>query len=79
MKTYDVACFDTTSGKLLWSVSQEAESPAEAIAQACLMPWKRSAFVQRIHLEGLDELETLQVPHPAHDLADGFEVRAEPW
>ena len=77
MRAYDVSCYRTDNGKMAWGMTQEAESPIEAIAQACLALSEQSEFIRRMHDEGLDELEdVLTVTHPAEDM-DGFEVRAE--
>lgn len=76
MRAYDVSCYDKVSGKLAWGMTQKAESPIEAIAQACLAPGERAAFIQRMHDDGWDELPDLITDHPAYDM-DCFEIRAE--
>lgn len=77
MRAYDVSCYRTDNGQMVWGMTREAESPIEAIAQACLSPSDESEFIRRMHADGLDELEdVLTVTHPAQDM-DGFEVRAE--
>jgi hypothetical protein len=73
MRAYSVVCFTATTGRVLWSVTQEAECPAWAIARACLPPHERERFVV-VHDEAPDELVT---PHPAADMGTWAIVRAE--
>lgn len=74
MRTYDVSCYDKVSGKLAWGMSQEAESPIEAIAQACLSTQDAGPWIRRMCDEGWDELPDLIADHPT---SEGFEIRAE--
>ena len=73
-KTFDVACFSHKTGRLLWSGTWEATSPAAAIAEACLAPDDRPQFILETDYSNLDELT---VDHPAHDMAEAFSVTAQ--
>lgn len=74
LKIFDVACFDKTSGKFLWSVSQEAATAVEAIAQTVLPPDERLAFIRAN--DELPEVEC-EMPHPQEDMSDWAVIRAE--
>lgn len=76
MRSYDVSCYDKVSGKLAWGMTQEAESPIEAIAQATLAESERGPWIRKMHDKGLNELPYLVTDHPAYD-TDYFEIRAE--
>lgn len=58
---YDVACYH--KGRFLWSVSQEALTPAHALAQAVLPGADRAAFVWEHPKLKIN----LEIPHPLDD------------
>jgi hypothetical protein len=76
MTTFTVACFNKTTGKIVWSMTQEASTAIQAIAQATL-PETTNA---RMHLV-VDNFETnpfeTTIDHPAQDMAQFFSVHAE--
>lgn len=74
MRSYDVSCYRKDNGRFCWGMTQEAENPIEAIAQACLSTQDAGPWIRRMHNEGWDELPDLITDHP---ISEGFEVRAE--
>jgi hypothetical protein len=70
MPTFDVTCYHSISGRLIWSQTQEAKSPAHAIAQACLPTADREAWTA-LHQGATHDL---CVGHPADRLR--FDVQA---
>ena len=70
MSLFAVTCYLSTSGRILWSTSQEAASPALAIAQACLPPSCRELFAA-----DYTATRELTVDHPATDMG-AFSVSA---
>jgi hypothetical protein len=57
-RNYSVTCYYAPNGRHAWSQTQEAASPAWAIAQACLPPDKRKAWANAKHRLGDFLLET---------------------
>jgi hypothetical protein len=74
MRHFDVACYNKISGRIAWSMTQEAYTAAQAVAKACLPVEQRPEFVSDYLDANQDELT---VDHPAVDMSDGFTVRAE--
>jgi len=74
MRHFSVVCYNKITGRIAWSMTQESYTAAQAIAQACLPVEQRPEFVAD-HLDA--NHDDLTVDHPAEDMSDGFEVRAE--
>ncbi len=73
MLTYSITCRDT-HGRHVWSVSQDAPSPALAIAQATLPPSDRPSFAE--WYAGTEDCLELKVPHPC---GGPYTITAEAW
>lgn len=71
MRTFDVTCY-APNGSLAWGMTQEAESPALAIAQAVLPPDQREAFAAA----RMFNADSMTVDHP---LSPGYKIVAEAW
>ena len=71
MKTFDVICRRKTDRSHVWSMTQEATSPALAIAQCCLAPAEREAFASKFPYT----TDGLVVGHPGNEM-ENFIVSA---